>query len=241
MRMVGIRKILANKRAGFVERSINRNIQLGRIWEDLKDNSHTIVHIPSLGCHASIRGGIRNLELRQCLQISRLFDLGFSSNSNIIYISALECREELLDYYFNILSIRNGTINRDKFQCLVPNHITDFEYNKLSLATILNHSPRTLRRLKHLIQGQSCYLVPDIPSSDDFAVADYLNIPILSATPDKLQLFHNKSSCQRIIDSIGIDTPPHTTDIWTENTLVEKLSDLIILNLDYSKWVFKVL
>ena len=242
MRMVGIRKILANKRAGFVERSINRNIQLGRVWDGLKDTMHTIVHIPSLGCHASMRSGIRNLELRQSLQISRLFDLGSSSNSNILYISALECRDELLEYYFNTLSIRTGTMDtpRDRFQCIVPDHIADFEYNKLSLATILNHSPRTLRRLKHLTNAHPCYLLPDIPSIDDFAISDYLNIPILAATPSKLELFHNKSSCQRIMDSIGVDTPPHTMDIWTENTLVEKLSDLIILNLDYKKWVFKV-
>ena len=244
MRMVGIRKILADKRAGFVERSINRNIQLGRVWEDLRDSTHTIVHIPSLGCHASMRGGIRNLELRQSLQISRLFDLGSSSNSssNILYISALECRDELLQYYFNTFAIRTGTTDtpRDRFQCLVPDHIADFEYNKLSLATILNHSPRTLRRIRHLTQGHPAYLVPDVPSIDDFAVADYLNIPILAATPAKLELFHNKSSCQRIVDSMGVGTPPHTSDIWTENALIEKLSDLIILNLDCHKWAFKV-
>ncbi|KAI6659232.1 IQ domain-containing protein H-like isoform X2 [Oopsacas minuta] len=240
MRMVGIRKILANKRAGFVERSKNRNIQLGRIWEDFQHSPHTIVHLPSLGCHSSMRAGIRNLELRQNIQISRLFDLSSSSNSNILYISPVECKEEISDYYFNLMSMQYGTINKNRFQSLVPDHIVDFEYNKLSLSTVLNHSPRTLRRLKHLLQGQNAYLSTDIPSIDDFAVADYINVPILAATPDKLELFHNKSSCQRIIDTIDVDTPPHTSDIWSENALNSKLSDLIILNLDNTKWVFKM-
>ena len=131
-------------------------------------------------------------------------------------------------------------LNRDKFQFLVPNHMKDFEYNKLSLATILSHSPRSLRRLKHLIQGQNTFLTSDVPSIDDFSVADYLNIPILGAYPDKMNLFHNKSHCNRIMQATGVTTPPSATDIWTQNALTSKFSDLIILNLDTTKWVFKV-
>ena len=240
MRMVGIRKILANKRAGFVERAKNRNIQLGRSWNDFVNSPHTIVHLPSLGCHFSIRAGIQNLELHQNTQIARLFDLSSSSKTSIVYISPIQLRDELLEFYWEILSKQDVTLNRDKFQFLVPNHMTDFEYNKLSLATILTHSPRSLRRLKHLIQGQNTFLCPDIPSIDDFAVADYLNIPILAAYPDKLDLFHNKSHCMRIMQATGVQTPPNATDIWTQNTLTSKFSDLIILNLDTTKWVFKV-
>ena len=240
MRMVGIRKILTNKRAGFVERAKNRNIQLGRIWSDFESSAHTIVHLPSLGCHSSIRAGIQNLELRQNSQIARLFDLCSNSNTRVVYISPIELRDELLEYYSEILSKQEVSLSRDKFQFLIPNHMADFEYNKLSLATVLAHSPRSLRRLKHLIQGQNSYLSSDIPSIDDFAVADYLNIPILAAYPDKMELFHNKSHCHRIMQATGVATPPRATDIWTQTTLISKFSDLIILNLDTTKWVFKV-
>ena len=87
MRMVGIRKILTNKRAGFVERAKNRNIQLGRIWSDFESSAHTIVHLPSLGCHSSIRAGIQNLELRQNSQIARLFPLFQFQHACCVHLS----------------------------------------------------------------------------------------------------------------------------------------------------------
>ena len=240
--MVGIRRTLTNKRVGFVERAKNRNAELGKMWNEIQDRTHTIVHIPSLGCHSSVRAGISNLELRQSFQISRLFDLSLSSNCKVLYLSALECKSELLQFYFRVLSVCGGASEAaaDRLQLIVPDHMEDFHYNKLSLSTILNHSPRSIRRVRHLLQGHISYIIPDIPSIDDFAIADTLNIPILAATPEKVSLFHHKSSCQRLMSTTGVDTPPSATDIWTQNTLLEKLADLIIHNLDYNKWVFKV-
>ena len=96
----------------------------------------------------------------------------------------------------------------------------------MCLSTLLKYSPRTLKRIRHLIQGKQAYIVGGVAHVDDLAVADELGVPILGPEPAVAQLYSTKSGGRRIFMAAEVDVSPGQGDIYSLNQVRDRKHNL---------------
>ncbi|XP_040893854.1 IQ motif-containing protein H [Toxotes jaculatrix] len=245
-----VRKALQARRFRQLENYRSRAQHLAANWKHIQSSKRTIIHIPSLGYSQSQRQNLRGFDILQNIQINRLCDIR-DENVEVIYVCPRHLGEDILHYYTSLLNCDGATDGADtgttkasscfrRFIILTPEAVDYFSTRNMCLSTLLKYSPRTLKRIRNLIQGKQAYIVGGVSHVDDLAVADELGVPVLGPEPAIAQLYSTKSGGRRIFTRAEVDVPPGQGDIYSLNQLHETLAELMTQNFDVQRWLFKI-
>ncbi|XP_070208772.1 IQ domain-containing protein H-like isoform X2 [Littorina saxatilis] len=248
IKMAKMRKQLRETRAVQLQNFKLRAKKFSSSWDRIKNSKRLVIHIPSLGLTQKIRDSINDFGMRQNTQMARLCDIQ-DPNVDVIFVSPVPLSDETLQYYTKLLGLSSAVASgevedqcdmSDRYKVLVPEAIKSFPTHRMCLSTILKYSPCTLKRISNLTRGRDAYIVTGVPHRDDLAVADYLNVPILSPEPEVSHLYSTKSGCKRIFASANVDIPPSEYDVYSLGQLYECLAQLVTEHLNVKRWLFKL-
>ncbi|XP_031420660.1 IQ motif-containing protein H [Clupea harengus] len=245
-----VRRALQARRLRSLQNCRQRAKYLADNWKHISTSRRTIIHIPSLGYTQEQRFSLWGLfDIMQNSQMGRLCDV-LDDNVDVIYLAPKPVGEDLSQYYTRLLALKNavqlGDPDAPKHPCvkritiLTPEAWQHFPTHNMCLSTVLWHSPRTLKRIRNLIQGRRAYIVGGVPHPDDLLVAEELGVPVLGPEPAVAQLYGTKSGGRRVFTAAGVPVPPGQRDIYTLQQLHETLTHLITNHMDVQRWLFKI-
>ncbi|XP_052337046.1 IQ motif-containing protein H [Oncorhynchus keta] len=258
-----VRKSLQESKRTHLDNYRIRGQYLSANWKHIQASRRTIIHVPSLGYSQLQRFSLKSFDILQNIQMGRLCDVR-DENVEVIYVSPVRLGDDLSQYYTRLLGLQQrgqgglqeATVDpgdgwgggarttqascTKRFTILTPDALEDFPTHNMCLSTLLKYSPRTLRRIRNLIQGQQAYMVGGVAHLDDLAVADELGVPLLGPEPAVARLYSTKSGGRRIFTGAGVNVPPGQWDIYSLQQLHETLAQLMTSHMEVRRWLFKM-
>ncbi|XP_070542843.1 IQ domain-containing protein H-like [Ptychodera flava] len=243
-----IRKQLKATRLKHLDSFRERSKKLKANWDRIQKSRRVLIHLPSLGYSQKIRDAVKDMNIRQNLQMARICDIG-DPNVEVIYICPVQVNDETLQYYAKLMGLKSAVSSGNvddqidvssRYKIIVPEASNRFPSHSMCLATLLKYSPKALQRIQNLIKGREAYIVPGVLHKDDLSVADILDIPLLGPEPDIAQLYSTKSGSKRIFASANVEVPPSEYDVYSLPQMHECLAQLVTENLDVKRWLFKL-
>ncbi|KAK5867320.1 hypothetical protein PBY51_011823 [Eleginops maclovinus] len=219
---IHVREALQARRFRQLENQRSRAQHLAANWKHIQSSKRTIIHIPSLGYSQRQRRHLRKIDILQNVQTGRLCDVR-DENVEVIYVCPRHLGDDILHYYASLLKLDEATVEEDtgtaqassfsisRFIILTPEAVDYFPTHNMCLSTLLKYSPRTLKRIRNLIQGKQAYI-----------------------------LYSTKSGGKTIFTVAEVDVPPGQGDIYSLNQLHETLARLMTQNIDVQRWLFKM-
>jgi hypothetical protein len=208
-------------------------------WNAFFDQKRVIVHIPSLGYSAHTREGLPKFSIIQNRQMSRICDIS-DPNVEVIYVSPIDITDELKDYYQQLFISANYQDAWNRIHFIVPDNLNSFGRHKMPLSSLLKYSPLAIKQIKSIIGPRPAAIIPHLPSPDDMYIANVLDVPLIGGEPDLIYLYSSYSGRHALFEDAGISTPPHITNIYSQEQLMETLASLIVNNLNIKRWLFKI-
>uniref|UniRef100_A0A672N890 IQ motif containing H n=1 Tax=Sinocyclocheilus grahami TaxID=75366 RepID=A0A672N890_SINGR len=217
-----LKKSLQASRLHQLENYRIRAESLAGNWKHITSTKRTIIHdIPNIS--------LRGFDVLQNPQMGRLCDIR-DENIKVIYVSPVHLGEDVLQYYTRLLGLQTaielGHASAPESHCakrftiFMPSTGEFFSMTRnMCLASLLKYSPRTLQRIKNLIQGK--HIDAHITHIDDLAV-----------------LYSTKSGGRRIFNSAGVNMPPGKWDIYTLEQV--SLARLMTEHMEVQRWLFKI-
>ncbi|XP_055339643.1 IQ domain-containing protein H-like isoform X2 [Paramacrobiotus metropolitanus] len=213
-------------------------------WTKFLDGNRLYIHLPSFGWEQNLRSRIKNFSIRENRQFGRIGDI-HDSAVNVVYISPLVFAEQHADYqrrFLRLAAICNDLSEENLSHRLtmhVPALVDRFPAFHFCLSTILKYSGSSLHTLRQLAAQRPAVLVSGYPHVDDLEVAREIGVPYLGTDPYVADVYGTKSGALRVFREAGVTVPPGEEDIFSEQQLIESLSNLIVLNLETPTWIFK--
>ena len=90
---------------------------------------------------------------------------------------------------------------------MFPENSNRFPYS-CSLTKLLYFSPKALHEIQQLIQGKTCYVVPLRAGKEEFLVAEFLKICVLSPSVATLERVSTKSFAKQLFSTLGLPAAP---------------------------------
>lgn len=200
-----------------------------KMWPYLKHLQRTEIHINSFGLEEFQRKTIYKLKQKENSQLGRIFRVR-DPNVRIILIVPFPLTPEIQDYYIKMLTLVDLPDARNRVRFVVPENYVKFSRH-LSLTQQLLLSPMAMRKVKEMIMGEECYIVPGKMSKYDVQLSVQLSIPILGGDPGKTELYSTKSGAKDIFRKLAIPTPLGAHAIKDRYQFFKELTQLIADNL----------
>ena len=194
----------------------------------------TVVIVPSLTLDVEIlsklKGAIHYEERLLCLLM-----LLRMPHTHVIYVTSMPVDDCIMDYYLHLLPGITGYHARQRLTML-----SCFDASPISLTQKILDRPRLIQRIKdsipqHHLSHMACFNV----TPRERALAVRLGMPIYGCDPG-LEYLGSKSFSRRIFRTCGIPTPDGMEDLYSEEDIIQALTDLKEKNPDLRRAVVKI-
>ena len=121
-------------------------------WPSIRRNRRIEIHINSFTISEIQRLSIEKFKQKENMQIARIFSVK-DPNVDVVYICPYPLTNEIYNYYLKILELVEIEDPEKRFHVIVPENYVKFPRH-LSLTQALLYSPKALKSIKKIIEGQ---------------------------------------------------------------------------------------
>ena len=171
-------------------------------------------------------------------QLNRIINL-FDPNVEIIYVSPCELNNDILSYYFSIMSTLGVDNVKERFHVIVPDQAKSYPAH-YSISQLLLLSPKTVNQIKKMIKDKEAYIIPGNGGKIEVELSMLLESPIFMGDLFQSETIFTKSGAKLIYEANEMNVPVSAWDIKTEFEFYASLAHLVTTYSEYETWVFKM-